>query len=258
MRDAAHKMSWLLIAVSYITLTPLALSATSPADGNPHNGPLIIALGDSITYGVRKDGSVLPEQTFANRLDRLLQPDFFGLRMVNAGIPLNNTRDVLQRLDRDVLQQKPDLVILMIGTNDAAYVDGAPQGKGAIARSQPRVPPEEFRKNLIDILNRVKTTGAVTILVTPIPMSRSYPYSNVGYYRDHDINEAVREYADIVISVASSTHTEIVDVFHEWISEKNYARYLVDGVHPNPEGHAKIASALIDRCRNVLDRRRVH
>ncbi|HEX2949579.1 MAG TPA: GDSL-type esterase/lipase family protein, partial [Armatimonadota bacterium] len=39
--------------------------------------------------------------------------------VLNAGVGGNNTRMLLERLDADVLAQHPDLVVLMVGTNDA-------------------------------------------------------------------------------------------------------------------------------------------
>lgn len=214
--------------------------------------PVVIALGDSITYGVRPNHSVVAEQTFVSRLDRALRPDFPRLQMINAGIPGNNTRDLLRRIDKDVVQKNPDLVLLMIGANDAAYIDAAPAGKGIVERQEPRVSPDEFRRNLVEILGRIKAVGAMALLVTPIPMTRAYLYSNKGYYRDHDINEALRDYVDIVLSVAASTHTDVIDVFHLWDADENYGNYLVDGIHPNPEGHAKLTNELVEKCRVLL------
>ena len=38
--------------------------------------------------------------------------------IINSGIGGNNTVDLLKRIDKDCLAYKPDLTILMIGTND--------------------------------------------------------------------------------------------------------------------------------------------
>jgi len=39
-------------------------------------------------------------------------------QVINSGIKGNTTTDILGRLKKDVLDKKPDLVILMVGTND--------------------------------------------------------------------------------------------------------------------------------------------
>lgn len=49
----------------------------------------------------------------------LLSVSAFAQRVVvNKGVGGNNTNDLLKRFDKDVLAQSPDLVIMMVGTND--------------------------------------------------------------------------------------------------------------------------------------------
>jgi lysophospholipase L1-like esterase len=40
------------------------------------------------------------------------------VKMINAGILGNSTSDLLARINTDVLSMHPDVVILMVGTND--------------------------------------------------------------------------------------------------------------------------------------------
>ncbi len=61
----------------------------------------IVLLGDSITE--------------AFPVERLLE-----YNVLNRGISGNNTLDVLERLQRDVIEEQPDIVYLLIGTNDMA------------------------------------------------------------------------------------------------------------------------------------------
>lgn len=234
--------TWIVFAV--IVVMGLGVKGQSI---HPEAGPLIIALGDSVTYGVRPNREVLENETFVARLEQSLRRDFPGLRTINAGVPGNNTKDLLLRLDRDVIQKHPDVVIVMIGINDAAYVDAGP-----VARMEPRIPMEEFRKNLIEIIERIQKTSAKVVLVTPNPISRAYIYSNVGYYSDHDINGALRKYAATIVSVGKSKNVPVVDVFQTWISLNNYDSLLIDGMHPNAEGHAKISQMLARECKRLL------
>jgi acyl-CoA thioesterase I len=233
-----------------ITGTILQLSAVGISEESPvqvQSSPVIVALGDSVTYGVRADHSVLPDQIFTSRLEHMLNPDFPGLTVINAGVPGNDTEDLLHRLNRDVLEKRPDLLIVMIGINDSAYVDPGP-----IARREPRVPLTEFKKNILEIIDRVESTGARVLLVTPNPISRAYLYSNLGYYRDHDMNAALGEYVKMLVSVAASRHIPLVDVYGTWKASAGYTSYLVDGIHPNSEGHAQIAGMLANGCRMLL------
>ena len=39
--------------------------------------------------------------------------------VINAGVGGNTTRNLLKRVKKDVLAKKPDVVVMMVGTNDA-------------------------------------------------------------------------------------------------------------------------------------------
>ena len=67
-------------------------------------------MGDSLT-----DGSDFPEYVI-NTLNKHYPGN--GFSFINAGIMGNRARDLVNRLDRDVLSQKPDLTLIFIGTND--------------------------------------------------------------------------------------------------------------------------------------------
>lgn len=44
---------------------------------------------------------------------------FPNWKVVNAGVPCDNTFDALKRIKEDVLSHKPDFVTVFLGTNDA-------------------------------------------------------------------------------------------------------------------------------------------
>ncbi|MCA9449555.1 MAG: SGNH/GDSL hydrolase family protein [Candidatus Omnitrophica bacterium] len=74
----------------------------------------IVAIGDSITAGTnspRPYSAILEEQLNA-RFPRA------RVRVVNAGVPGDTAEGGLRRVDRDVLSQSPDLVLIEFGWND--------------------------------------------------------------------------------------------------------------------------------------------
>jgi lysophospholipase L1-like esterase len=206
----------------------------------------IVAFGDSVTLGVRE--GVTEYQTFRSRLERRLREAGVPVRMVNAGIGGSNTRDALGRLEHDVLAERPALVIVTFGINDAALVDGGP-----VARTEPRVPLDEYRANLSEIVRRAQAAGAKIVLCTPTPMSRAYAYSDVGEYGKHeDINYLLRQYAQAAREVAAEAKVPWVDLFDLFISRPDGLDLIPDGNHPWPEGHALIADALFEPVRRAL------
>ncbi|MFZ3198507.1 MAG: GDSL-type esterase/lipase family protein, partial [Bacillus mycoides] len=60
------------------------------------------------------------------RLTPRLQEMFPNWKVVNAGVPGDNTFDALQRIEEDVLSHEPDFVTVFIGTNDSVLFDPVP------------------------------------------------------------------------------------------------------------------------------------
>ncbi|MEN6602554.1 MAG: exo-alpha-sialidase [Bryobacteraceae bacterium] len=209
----------------------------------------VVALGDSVTYGYRRDGSVQSDQTFPALLERDLQKNLVGLHVVNAGVGGNTTWQMLERIERDVKPYGPKLVLVMAGLNDAAYIDPGPK-----ERSEPRISVEEYGKNLLDIVKLARADGAAVIVATPNPLTSAYPYANFGWYKGRNMNEALERYVAEVRRVCSTNGIEMVDIYSAYKKWKGYENTLPDGVHPNPAGHRFIADQLMKACRDHVRR----
>lgn len=122
----------------------------------------IVCLGDSLTSGV---GASTGED-YPSQLARIL-----NIRIKNAGVPGDTTSSALQRLDKDVIHKKPDLVIILLGGNDFIH----------------RVPVNDTKKNIDAMVERLKKEDIPVILVSPI-----------GYY-DKVYLEVARKYHVIFI-----------------------------------------------------------
>ncbi len=78
----------------------------------PDLAPSVTCFGDSQTYGKNLErGEDYPAQL----------GNLTGLPVINAGISKNTTRDMLARLDADVLANPSKYVVIMGGTNDIYY-----------------------------------------------------------------------------------------------------------------------------------------
>ena len=104
--------------------TALRLKARAPLT--------IVALGSSSTEGV---GASRPDRSYPSRLAALLKAQFpdAAIRVVNRGVGGELAPQMLARLDRDVLAEKPDLVIWQLGTNSVLH-DGNPADEIDVAR----------------------------------------------------------------------------------------------------------------------------
>ena len=134
-------------ARSYALVAVLVLAATSRADepAKPTLAPVakgdrIVFLGDSITQaGVGPKGYVtLIKNALADK----------GATVIGAGISGNKVPDIQGRLQKDVLDKKPTLVVVYIGINDVWHGQDNPArgtskekfGSAPSLLMEPRIP----------------------------------------------------------------------------------------------------------------------
>jgi acyl-CoA thioesterase-1 len=125
--------------------TPLTRTAKHLASGEPLK---IVAIGSSSTAGA---GASSPAHSYPSRLAVELAALFpkRPISVVNRGVNGDETQGMLARFERDVIAEKPDLVIWQVGTN-------------AILRDRPLAPAGGL---IHDGLARLKAVGADVILV---------------------------------------------------------------------------------------------
>ncbi len=78
------------------------------------DGPVVLALGDSFTFGLYLD----PQDSYPSQLQaRLAQRDGLDWQIVNQGLPGASPAMIHQQLDALVEEHDPDLVVLLAGFN---------------------------------------------------------------------------------------------------------------------------------------------
>lgn len=207
---------------------------------------LIVAFGDSITKG----DNVAPHERFTFIAEReLTRLTGKKVRVINSGVNADITTLALQRIERDVLAHKPDLVTIMFGVNDAGFF--RPDGPPA---DSPRVEPKDYERNLHKMVRMISAEGALPILGTPLPMSPSYWLADLPQYRKHGLNYLVDQYAEIMRNVARKHGVPLID-FHRVFSDNSSTQsFLPDGIHPNAKGHAFLAEIYVNELMKVIKR----
>jgi len=141
----------------------LAPKLTTLAGGPRPAGRVVVCLGDSITHG----------QVSADWVGQLqARHGQSGLTVVNAGVDGDLAWSALQRLDA-VVGLRPDVVILLIGTNDVAASAG-PEAAQAFRLTQ-QLPADAtptldwYEENVIAILDRLARETDASVAVVEIP-----------------------------------------------------------------------------------------
>lgn len=188
----------------------LMLAAASPASAHV---PLILDFGDSLTAGY----GLMPEQAFPARLEAWLREHGVAARVINAGVSGDTTTDGLARLDW-ALADKPDLVILALGANDAL--------RG--------IDPATVRDNLDKIVQKIKSTGAKVLILGML----APPNWGEAYDRAFD---------QIFPKLARANDAALYPFFLEGVAMKPDLNQP-DGLHPNEHG----VGVLVDRIGPVV------
>jgi acyl-CoA thioesterase-1 len=177
--------------------------------------PEILAFGDSLIAGF----GLPTEASFPARLEAHLRAEGVGVHIVNAGVSGDTTTDGLARLDW-ALADKPDIVILELGANDAL--------RG--------IEPSVVRANLDAMIGKIQASGAKLLLMG----MRAPPNWGADYQRDFD-----RLYPEL----AKAHAVTLYPFFLEGVAMDPKLNQP-DGLHPNERGVA----ALVERIAPVVAR----
>ena len=201
----------------------------------------IVALGDSITNGAGI-GDVEEKDTYRHHLQIDLSKMIGAkIKVINAGVNGDITTTAIPRLERDILQHKPDYVTIMFGVNDAGYYRPATDSMA----DTPRVSAENFKKNLESIIDSVKGVGAIPVLITPLPMNTFYAHKDFPAYVENGLNFLVEEYADIIRELSIEKGLYLIDVNRVFVDDHDTEKLIPDGIHPNKCGHRFIADIFL-------------
>ena len=212
----------------------------------------IVAFGDSITNGMSPAG-MKETDTFRDIARRELSEKIGAkVEVVNAGINGDIVTLAIERLKRDVLDRKPDIVTIMFGGNEAGFY--RPETNGFA--DTPRVSRDEFKAALNKIVDRIQAARITVVLMTCPPMTERYWGMKLEPYQKHGINFLVKDYAQAMRDVAEEKRVELIDVYRAFQQKPKTLDYFPDGLHPDARGHRVIADLLVERLARVIGRQR--
>jgi acyl-CoA thioesterase I len=203
----------------------------------------IVTIGDSITEaGKYPGGYVWLLQRYLNALD----PDR-KIEIINAGISGNKATDMQARFQKDVIDKKPDLVMINVGVNDVwhAFFDFQNQQFYPQGNLPTGVPLAEYREKLTQMVEAAKAAGIRVVLLSPTPIREVL---------DGPENRRLQEYIAVMREIGLQNNCLFIDLnapFREVIGtfQKHAGKTLnllaADGVHPNPSGYRIMAFTIL-------------
>ncbi len=203
-------------------------------------GDKLVVIGDSITDAGRKDaGEGLFEaigRGYVAQIDGLLGAVYpeLAIRVINKGTSGNTTRDLKARWQKDVLDQRPQWVACMIGTNDVWRQFDVPR------MPEQAVTPAEYERNLGELVSATRPLVAGIVLMTPFYLEPN---------RADRMRAMMDRYGAVVKKLAAAHDAILVDTqaaFDQVLEHAYPASIAWDRVHPNHVGTAVLTRAFLD------------
>ena len=211
-------------AFSLVICFTLHLSMSAQADMAISKGDKIAFLGDSITAGGAKPGG------YCNLIIETLNKKGLAVTPAYAGVSGHKSNQMLARLDKDVLSQKPQWMTLSCGVNDVWHgVNG--------------VNLEDYKKNITSIVDQAQAAGIKVIILTSTMITEN---------QAGEPNQKLMAYNEFLVQLSKEKKCLLADLnslMQETIKtldkDAKGNTVTVDGVHMNSTGNMMMAKGIL-------------
>ncbi len=204
---------------------PLIVNAQS---AGPQAGQKVAFMGDSITAN-----GWAHTAGYVHLIAKALEDQSRKIEVIPAGVSGNTSKDMLARLDRDVLSKKPDWMTLSCGVNDVWH--------GANG-----VPLDEYQKNITSIVDQATAAGIKVVLLTS---------TMIGEDQANPNNQKLIAYNEFLHSLAKEKNLPIAELNADMqaavtaaLAESSIGKgkqLTDDGVHMNGIGDQIMAAGVL-------------
>lgn len=195
----------------------------------------ILFLGDSITdvkFNRSKMFSIKGKNIYALQLKKRFKKYSKDIDVKIKGIASNRTYHVYDRLTGDCINLKPDVLIMLIGVNDA-WENYVPEDYPPLLRP--------MEPHIREIYRRIKTELPDTQILYLMPFMIDSVEEKLPFHKKLD------EYRELLKAVALENGAKVLDlqtVFNETQKTISPDKLAIDGIHPTNLGHKTIADAI--------------
>ena len=198
----------------------------------------VVFFGDSITeQGAKTGGYII-------KMDSIIKAQGMGdgYELVGAGVSGNKVYDLYLRMEADVLDKNPDIVIIYIGINDVWH-----KATGGTGTDQ-----DKYEKFYRAIIKKLQDKNIKVILCTPSVIGERNDNSN---QQDGDLNR----YSGIVRNMAKELSLPLCDLrkaFTEYLQANNSSNaekgiLTADRVHLNERGNLLVANEMWQQLKKI-------
>ena len=158
---------------------------TRETHGGSHDARTVLCVGDSYTFGLYYRG----EESYPARLEEMLNAgsssDESTWRVVNVGVPAQNTAQILHALPEQLARHRPEIVVVLAGHND--------------------------RWNVVDPLQRSRLRNAIDSLVL-VKLWRIATTDFEGFAGDEGRVARITRWSPEEVGVDSGTGEQVIEI----------------------------------------------
>ena len=166
---------------------------------------------------------------------------------INRGISGNRVTDLLARWQKDALDINPDVLSVLIGTNDANHPYEDESNNTGCQKYE-----EAYR--LILKKSREQNPNLKIIMLESFECVESQDKREVPLEIRQKRAISIRKIIKKLAEEFDATFIPLNELFAEAIKKTGNPKYwLWDGIHPTEAGHALIAREFLDKTRTLFD-----
>lgn len=200
------------------------------------DGFRILFLGDSITdikFNRRFSYKIHGSKVYALQVAKELNKKYKNLEFFYKGVASDRTYHVYDRLTKDCISLNPDIIIMLIGVNDA-WEHYVPEQYPPLLRPMKPHMSEIYRRLNCE-LDGVQLLVLLPFMIDSMPEKKPF-------------HKVLNEYREILADMAAENNAQIVDLqqmFNVAQTKVSPSKLAVDGIHPTNLGHKLIAEEVL-------------
>lgn len=188
----------------------------------------ILFIGDSITQDIRGYRGIITKAA--------------QLESNSIAFSGSTSTDMIRKTYDAVKNVKPDIVSLMIGTNDAYFID---EDKKINLVSR-----DEYARNIRGILKTATKGGAKVVVGMIPPMDEDKAKRSKSTETKFNTNKNIEFYNKILLDEIKRARAQCIDTYSPIIGKSDY--FEPDGVHITPVGHKLLAKKWIEAILKII------
>lgn len=192
------------------------------------SGDKVAFLGDSITEAGWSNADGYVRVVVAG-----LKANGISIVPIPAGVSGNNSAQLLARLPKDVLDKKPDWVVVFCGVNDVAHATGS-------------LPLAQYKANMTAIVDQAQAANIKVLLLTATVIGEDL--TGAANKKLADYNACVRDLAQSKKAVLSDVNAAMqvaLQAAQQGGKKPGGALTKPDGVHMIAKGDLLIATTIL-------------